>query len=611
MTTNSTAQTSTDSSIPTFTSSVVFNVALTGGLFIAFEITRKRNKKVYEPRTYLVPEEKRSESSHGGLLGWLIPILKISDDKVVNRIGLDAYMFLRFIRLFAIIYAVFTIVGIGILLPVNYINQLGKPGLNSFTMGNISDSNRLYAHVIAAYFFSGKGKGNLLAIHYLRIETLTYIRLRHEYLTTPEHRISPRATTILVLGIPNKLNNENELKRLFDVFPGGVRRIWINRDPDNISKLHTKREGLIGKLEASETALIRTYAIHLEKKVDGGEEDIEAGSKVPKALRPVHRTSPVIGSKVDSIETYRRELRTINGKIDERLKNIKDFRQLNSAFIQFNNYVGAQMAANLTIPHLTEISPGDVIWENLNIPRSQKMVRRLFSFSVSTALTLLWLIPVAFVASISKLSKLTEVIPFLQPVVDKLPSSVIGIIQGSALELFQIGPLVVNILFKKFLVKTPRQAWDLERTLTMMDWGTSFPPHILMAAIGIWVMGLNFKHNPSVDFLPANLMGVINMKNLEVITETGKTSVQEHEVEKIQDNADEVHITHTQEEEDQGATTYLNPAFVAKQPVVWLPQDPEGVSDEEVNACREDGINATNQGATLNEKKGIDVDVNN
>ncbi|RGB28165.1 hypothetical protein C1646_716784 [Rhizophagus diaphanus] len=49
-------QQSTDSSIATFTSSLIFNVAVTIGIFVAFDIFRKRNKKVYEPRTYLVPE---------------------------------------------------------------------------------------------------------------------------------------------------------------------------------------------------------------------------------------------------------------------------------------------------------------------------------------------------------------------------------------------------------------------------------------------------------------------------------------------------------------------------------------------------------------------------
>lgn len=56
MTDQANQQQSADSSISTFTSSLVFNVAITTVIFVAFDIVRKRNKKVYEPRTYLVPE---------------------------------------------------------------------------------------------------------------------------------------------------------------------------------------------------------------------------------------------------------------------------------------------------------------------------------------------------------------------------------------------------------------------------------------------------------------------------------------------------------------------------------------------------------------------------
>ncbi|CAG8642475.1 274_t:CDS:2 [Acaulospora morrowiae] len=774
---NSTEQTTADSSVSTFVSSAVFNAAVTIGVFITFEIVRKRNKKVYEPRTYLVSERKRSEPLRGGLLGWLWPTLKASNQEVINRIGLDAFMFLRFIRLFAIIYAIFSIIGIGILLPVNYVNQRDLPGLNSFTMGNIKDSYRMYAHVIAAYIFSAT------TLYFLHRENCTYIRLRHEYFTTPEHRISLRATTILILGIPKNICNEKDLKELFDIFPGGVKRIWINRDPGNIAKLHTAREKLVVNLEASETALIRQYATYLEKQ--GGKGDVEDGKKVPKALRPVHRKTPLIGSKVDSIETYRNEIQTLNKKIGEKLMDIKDFKQLNSAFIQFNTYVGAQLAANLTIPRLTDISPEDVIWENLNITRSQRLVRYFISFSISSALILLWAFPVAFVSAVSTLSKLKEVIPFLQPLFDKLPSSVVGIIQGilpavglsilmmvvnillvttfsggifnalppliknptsavdilaenlpltstffltyallsisgSALEILQVGPLIVNILFKMFLVKTPRQVWNLEKTLTSKDWGLSFPPHILMAAIGlvfssiqplilpivtihfslyycsyrynfiyvynqlhqsggllfpksvfqfyvgiyiyqltmiglmfintayipgvlmtvlfgltisaVYVMRQNFKHNPHVDFLPVDLMGVIdmnteqivglkNIENLKTGLKTGKVplktsegSTQEYEITdkaEGETDPDAFHITHTQEDEDKSGKAYVHPALVAEQPVVWLPQDSAGVSEEEVNACREEGIKATNQGAILNKKNRVEVDINN
>src|SRR6266496_1123573 len=99
----------------------------------------------------------------------------------------------------------------------------------------------------------------------LYLELETFIRLRHEYLTTNEHRQSPRATTILVVGIPNEMNNFETLKKLFDVFPGGVRRIWLNREPSKLANFTAKREKLVDELESATTTYIKQHAKDLAK----------------------------------------------------------------------------------------------------------------------------------------------------------------------------------------------------------------------------------------------------------------------------------------------------------------------------------------------------------
>jgi len=44
---------------------------------------------------------------------------------------------------------------------------------------------------------------------------------------------------------------------LYDVFPGGIRNIWINRNFDELNDKVQLRDSLAGKLEAAETSLIR------------------------------------------------------------------------------------------------------------------------------------------------------------------------------------------------------------------------------------------------------------------------------------------------------------------------------------------------------------------
>ncbi|CAG8721996.1 22968_t:CDS:2 [Dentiscutata erythropus] len=754
---NATEQTSTSSATTTFESAVIFNIAVTAATFISFDLIRKRVAKVFEPRTYIVPENKRSPPVPSGFLKWLRPTLKTSDEEIVLKAGLDGYMFLRVIRTFMILFTAFTALGIGLILPVNRIGQYDKPGLESFTIGNVKDKERLYAHVIVCYLFTA-------AILYMMYnEYYTYIRLRNEYLTTPEHRVSARATTILVLGIPPELNNPEDLKSLFGVFPGGVKRIWINRDPANLVNLTTKRLKTINKLEQAETIFLEKSLKYVVKD-SGSEQDVEDGNKIPASLRPTHKTIPLIGKKVDSIETYRDEIKHLNEEIGKQRDKEDSLKLLNSAFIQFNDYMGAQLAATLTIPRLTEISREDVIWENLNFSRTSRIIRKTISFSVTTALIVL-----------CTLSELSKIVPFLTPLVNKLPPSAIGIIQlinvllvtasangifnaiptiiqeptsivsslaqnlplastffltyvllslsTAAMEALQIGSLVMYFITKMFLAKTPRQIFYNETTLMYKDWGVTFPPHILMASIGLvysviqplilpftalrfalfylayrynflyvydqiyetngdlfinamksffWgifvfhltmigLMFLNeafiagvllvvlfvitlalvlamrhhFKHNPKAEFLPADLLGVIEMKTKKVIIDknftksitedveydekadqgfSGSTSQQlsEKPLADIDDeyiNPNVVHIKHANVDKEGDANTYKHPALIIKNPLVWIPQDSTDMYKDEVKGCRESGLNATSQGAAINENYKVEVDI--
>jgi hypothetical protein len=218
----------------------------------------------------------------------------------------------------------------------------------------------------------------------------TFIRLRHEYHTTAEYRNSPRATTILVTGIPNEINSTETLNSLFGVFPGGVKRIWLNRNPAKLAETTAEREKAVNNLEGAVTAYITQHAKDLAKS-QSKESNAENGNS-PSTKRPQHSSKiPIIGKKVDSLETYENELNNLNQQILELQKNPNDFKRLNSAFIQFNDYVGAQLAATLTIPKLNNISPEDIIWENLNLTSFQRMIRGVISLAIVVALVILWL----------------------------------------------------------------------------------------------------------------------------------------------------------------------------------------------------------------------------
>lgn len=146
------------------------------------------------------------------------------------------------------------IVILPILLPINRIGDVpGVSGLDSFAWPNVgvqSKRRRLWAHAVLAVCV-------VIWVCYNFYRALRkFVRLRQTILTLPEHRIRASATTILVQSIPRKWLTVAALDALYDVFPGGIKEIWINRDYDELSEKVKKREKIARALESAEVNLI-------------------------------------------------------------------------------------------------------------------------------------------------------------------------------------------------------------------------------------------------------------------------------------------------------------------------------------------------------------------
>lgn len=165
-----------------------------------------------------------------------------------------------------------------ILLPINIVGGRGShfavgiysnsttytnvTGLDQLGWGNVrpTKNNRYWAHLWLAVLV-------VLYTCYVFFDELRgYIRLRQAYLTSPQHRLRASATTVLVTAIPQKWCTVEALDGLYDVFPGGIRNIWVNRNYDELSVKVQQRNKLALALENAETALIKdAKKAHLKK----------------------------------------------------------------------------------------------------------------------------------------------------------------------------------------------------------------------------------------------------------------------------------------------------------------------------------------------------------
>ncbi|KAF9409979.1 hypothetical protein BGZ94_001794, partial [Podila epigama] len=387
----------------------------------------------------------RSPALPAGAFTWITSSFKVTDNELVERIGLDAYMFLRFLRMSAILFTGFTAVAIPILIPINVIGGQGGNGLGDMTIGNVTEAWRFWFHLILTILFNGA------TIAMLWREMREYTRRRHAYLLSEKHAKTPQSTTILVTGIPKGLNTEEALFNIFKRFEGGPKKIWLNRNPKDLIKLCEERDAAVMKLEAAEYSYIQSAYGKRGKK----------DPEIKEPQRPVGKvaTIPGLGDNVDLIDYYTKRVAELNQDISKaQFTSADDTEDISSAFIQFHTQFAAHSAVQTVVhptpfhmaPMFAEISPLDVNWDYMNMDTLQRKGRRMISLAAATGLALLWSIPVLFVSTIANIASLVETFGFLAFLQD-LPPSVTGIIQGILPPLFlgilmALLPIILTIM---------------------------------------------------------------------------------------------------------------------------------------------------------------------
>ncbi|KAF4583356.1 hypothetical protein EYR38_002106 [Pleurotus pulmonarius] len=321
----------------TFVTALVFNVAVFAIQIGLFTLLRPYFKAIYEPRTYvpapskrvkpLVPDKGSKTKSALSGFTWPIALWRADYKDIAPANGLDAYFYVRFLRMMVKILLPIWFLSWAVLLPVTSVdtNVEGNEGLNRFIFGNVATNKqeRYAAHIIMVFLFTG------WIFYVIKHEMRHFVLTRQRHLIDPAHSSSVQANTVLVTGIPSKYLSEDALISLFSHLPGGVKKVWINRDLKELPEIYDRRASACNKLESAETALLKTAAkLRLEglKKSQKGkaakDNDVAASgdveradtSIVPRDQRPRHRLGwiPFKGPKIDTIEWAREEIRICN-----------------------------------------------------------------------------------------------------------------------------------------------------------------------------------------------------------------------------------------------------------------------------------------------------------
>ncbi|KAE8383788.1 hypothetical protein BDV26DRAFT_287206 [Aspergillus bertholletiae] len=406
------------------------------GLFL---ICRRTQLRWYAPRTHLPNWHKheRSPQLPSGFINWFGHFLKISDAHVLHSSSMDGYLFLRFLRVLCATCFTGCLITWPVLLPINATGGAGNTQLDALSFSNVKNPKRYYAHaVMAIVFFT-------FVFYVVTRESIFYANLRQAYLNSSAyvHRISSR--TVLFMSVPDEYKNEKKLRQ---VFGDSIRRIWVTTDCKKLDKLVRKRDKLAFRLESAETRLIRSANSARLKTLRQGRIpsdtslDSEAGTSplFHGIRRPTHRLK-WFGEKVDTIKWLREQLVEISQEVNNLQQKYKDgeMKTLSAVFVEFETQSAAQIALQTLshhqplhmTPRFIGISPKEVVWSALNLSWWQRIVRKFAVRGGIAALVIFWSIPSALVGTISNITYLSNMIPFLHWI-ELLPEVIKGVIAG-------------------------------------------------------------------------------------------------------------------------------------------------------------------------------------
>ncbi|KAL0379827.1 UNVERIFIED_CONTAM: CSC1-like protein [Sesamum angustifolium] len=307
-------------------------------------------------------------------LGW-IRALHVTEEDILDSCGLDVLIFIRLFKFGINFFLVCSVVGLLVLVPLNYIAGDGQPSRRSHSMDAFTISNIRKGSNWSMMIFL------LMRIHQLH-------NLRHQ----------PNQFTVLVREIPlcdEHKSRDCSVDHFFSKYhPHSYQSYQILYDGKSLQKLLSQAKSMRRKIEN-----LRHHSL-AEKHV---------------------RNSPLSEALKNDAEIE--ELKEMLQELAERIKHtqrkeVLQEKELPVAFVTFKSRWGAALAAQsqqISNPLLwiTEMAPEprDVLWRNLEIPCRYLPLYKFGVYASASLLTIFFAVPVTAVQGIAKFERLKKWFP--------------------------------------------------------------------------------------------------------------------------------------------------------------------------------------------------------
>lgn len=175
------------------------SLGITAGIALAFSLLRPYNSVVYAPKLKHADEKHAPPPLGKGIFAWIGPLWTTTEQDLVNLVGLDATVFIRFTRMCRNMFLVLSVLGCCILIPVNYTKSVTFDNNNQW-LGRITPLNvwgsAQWALVVFAWLT------NVVVCGFLWWNYRKVLFLRRQYFQSEEYHQSLHARTLMVSPAP-------------------------------------------------------------------------------------------------------------------------------------------------------------------------------------------------------------------------------------------------------------------------------------------------------------------------------------------------------------------------------------------------------------------------
>ena len=359
---------------------------------LSFSWMRPRNSVVYAPKSKYADEKHAPPAIGKGLFAWFGPVAAMKEAGLVEKIGLDGTVFLRFTRMCRNMFLATSLVGILLFLPANVAGSAkiqSKTGVNFFTSmtPQLVFGRALWAHVVGAYVIDG------IIAFFLWWNYVAVARLRRVYMESPDYLHGLHSRTLMLLDLPSASRTDEGIMRITDgvEHTAGVPRATIGRNVKELPDLIEKHEQAVRELES----VLSNY--------------LKNPDKLPPS-RPTLRPSKKYrksngGERVDAIDYLTERIRELETEIDFVREGVDKRNPMPYGFASYERIEEAHTvayAARNKHPQGATVKlapkPSDLIWQNLPLTPKSKKWKRFTNNVWITLLTFIWIAPNALIA---------------------------------------------------------------------------------------------------------------------------------------------------------------------------------------------------------------------